>query len=54
MAGKEAAESKENKEKMKALKLTIDKIDKDFGKWFFGIWLNKNTSEPKLRKDLIG
>jgi len=30
MAG--TAESKENKEKMKALKLTIDKIDKDFGK----------------------
>ena len=32
MAAKEATESKENKEKMKALKLTIDKIDKDFGK----------------------
>lgn len=32
MAAKEATESKENKEKMKALKLTMDKIDKDFGK----------------------
>lgn len=32
MATKEAAENKESKEKMKALKLTMDKIDKDFGK----------------------
>ena len=28
--------------------------DPEFGKWFFGIWLNKNTSEPKLRKALLG
>ena len=28
--------------------------DKEFGKWFFGIWLNKNTSEPELRKKLLG
>ncbi|MDB2415453.1 chalcone isomerase family protein [Rickettsiales bacterium] len=28
--------------------------DPEFGKWFFGIWLNKETSEPKLRKSLIG
>lgn len=28
--------------------------DSDFGKWFFGIWLNENTSEPTLRKSLLG
>lgn len=28
--------------------------DPEFGKWFFGIWLNENTSEPKLRKALLG
>jgi hypothetical protein len=28
--------------------------DPEFGKWFFGIWLDKNTSEPKLRKKLLG
>jgi hypothetical protein len=28
--------------------------DKEFGRWFFGIWLNKNTSEPKLREKLLG
>jgi len=26
----------------------------DFGKAFFGIWLSKNTSEPRLRKALLG
>lgn len=28
--------------------------DKEFGKWFFGIWLNENTREPKLREKLLG
>ena len=28
--------------------------DPDFGKWFFGIWLSKNTSEQRLRKKLLG
>ena len=28
--------------------------DPDFGKWFFGIWLNENTSRPDLRKALLG
>jgi len=28
--------------------------DPEFGEWFFGIWLDKNTSEPKLRKALLG
>lgn len=28
--------------------------DPEFGKWFFGIWLNEETSEPKLRKALLG
>ena len=28
--------------------------DPEFGKWFFGIWLDKNTSEPNLRKELVG
>lgn len=28
--------------------------DPEFGKWFFGIWLNEKTSEPALRKALIG
>lgn len=27
--------------------------DADFGKWFFGIWLMENTSEPKLRRALL-
>lgn len=26
----------------------------DFGKWFFGIWLAEKTSEPKLRRALLG
>ncbi|WP_051012092.1 chalcone isomerase family protein [Liberibacter crescens] len=25
----------------------------DFGKLFFGIWLSKKTSEPKLRRALL-
>ena len=28
--------------------------DPDFGKWFFGIWLSEKTSNPKLRKALLG
>lgn len=28
--------------------------DPEFGKWFFGIWLDEKTSEPKLRKKLLG
>ena len=28
--------------------------DPEFGKWFFGIWLDENTSEPKLREKLLG
>lgn len=28
--------------------------DPAFGKWFFGIWLDKKTSEPTLRKALLG
>lgn len=28
--------------------------DKEFGKWFFGIWLNNKTSEPELRSKLLG
>lgn len=31
---------------------TID--DSDFGKWFFGIWLDKKTSRPDFRKKLLG
>ncbi|MAI08294.1 MAG: hypothetical protein CMF61_04980 [Magnetococcales bacterium] len=27
--------------------------DPEFGYWFFGIWLHKNTSEPKFRKRLL-
>ncbi|MEM7616871.1 MAG: chalcone isomerase family protein [Pseudomonadota bacterium] len=27
--------------------------DPEFGKWFFGIWLNEKTSRPKLREKLI-
>lgn len=26
----------------------------DFGQLFFGIWLSKKTSEPKLRRELLG
>lgn len=28
--------------------------DPEFGKWFFGIWLNEKTSEPALRSALLG
>lgn len=28
--------------------------DPEFGRWFFRIWLDENTSEPKLRKALLG
>jgi hypothetical protein len=28
--------------------------DPEFGKWFFGIWLDEKTSESKLRKKLLG
>ncbi len=28
--------------------------DPEFGMWFFGIWLSKNTSEPEFRKALLG
>jgi hypothetical protein len=28
--------------------------DPEFGKWFFGIWLSQNTSQPKLRQALLG
>jgi hypothetical protein len=28
--------------------------DPEFGKWFFGIWLHENASQPKLRQALLG
>ncbi len=28
--------------------------DKEFSKWFFDIWLSEDTSEPEMRKDLLG
>jgi hypothetical protein len=28
--------------------------DPEFGRWFFGIWLSENTSEPEFRRMLIG
>lgn len=28
--------------------------DPEFGKWFFGVWLDEKTSEPKLRRQLLG
>jgi hypothetical protein len=28
--------------------------DKVFGQSFFGIWLHEKTSEPKMRKQLLG
>ncbi|MCI5048795.1 MAG: chalcone isomerase family protein [Rickettsiales bacterium] len=28
--------------------------DPEFGRWFFDIWLSPNTSEPSLRKQLLG
>jgi hypothetical protein len=33
----------------------IGKItDRDFGRWFFGIWLDEKTSAPDLRRKLLG
>jgi len=29
-------------------------LDPEFGDYFLSIWLSKNTSEPKIRKQLIG
>lgn len=29
-------------------------LDPEFGKYFFGIWLAPNTSEPELRAQLLG
>ena len=28
--------------------------DADFGRWFFNIWLSKKTTEPALRRQLLG
>lgn len=28
--------------------------DPEFAKWFFNIWLGENTSNPKLRRQLLG
>jgi hypothetical protein len=28
--------------------------DTEFSQWFFNIWLSENTSEPKMRKQLLG
>ena len=28
--------------------------DRDFSQWFFAIWLSENTSEPELRRGLLG
>jgi hypothetical protein len=28
--------------------------DPEFGRWFFGIWLHENTSDPAFRKELLG
>lgn len=28
--------------------------DPEFADWFFGIWLNEKTSEPQMRKELLG
>lgn len=28
--------------------------DPEFGRWFFNIWLSKNTTEPEFRKKLLG
>jgi hypothetical protein len=35
-------------------KLLGDVEDKEFSKWFFNIWLSEDTSEPKMRKQLLG
>ncbi len=28
--------------------------DKEFSLWFFNIWLSEKTSEPEMRRDLLG
>ena len=28
--------------------------DPEFGRWFFGIWLDKNTSDTRFRQQLLG
>lgn len=28
--------------------------DPEFSRWFFGIWLDENTSEPEMRRELLG
>ena len=28
--------------------------DPEFSKWFFAIWLHEKSSEPKMRKELLG
>ncbi len=33
---------------------TASIADPEFGRLFFGIWLSNNTSEPALRRELIG
>jgi len=33
---------------------TLSIADPEFGRLFFGIWLSNNTSEPALRRELIG
>lgn len=33
---------------------TLSIADPEFGRLFFGIWLSGNTSEPALRRELIG
>lgn len=33
---------------------TLDTHDAEFSRWFFSIWMDPKTSEPKLRKLLIG
>lgn len=33
---------------------TLDTRDAEFARWFFSIWMDPKTSEPKLRKMLIG
>ncbi len=35
-------------------RLTADIDDPEFARWFFAIWLDARTSEPGLRKQLLG
>lgn len=35
-------------------KLTASIDDPEFARWFFAIWLDPHTSEPRLRRALIG